>query len=434
MAFSSLKPLTSRNFALVWSSALISNVGTWMQTVALGTLITLEAHNALWTALVMAAGFLPMGLLAPIGGVLADRLDRRRWLIVTTVAEALVALLLAGLVATHHQSPLMLVALSFLGGSAGALGFPSYQAMLPDLVERDDLLAAVSLSSAQWNMGRVLGPAIAGIVLVLWSPAAAFAINAASFSAVVIALCFVRLDPRARPSGSDGVVARLMAGIEAAKREVACRSAIIVIAVVAFLGSPFIGLIASVAIDGLHRRSGGPAVLTTAQGIGAVVGALALAPLARLVGQRRVVVVALGAFCGALVLYGASPSLPLAAGAIALVGASYICVLAGLNTVIQMRAPEAERGRILSIYMAVLGIVYPVGLIVEGAVAQWIGIRLVTVISGAVLAGVLAIMALFKPSILTALGPVDGSSGRDVEVAEVAEIDLGGAISAEERA
>ena len=433
MAFSSLRPLTSRNFALVWSSALISNVGTWMQTVALGTLITLEAHNALWTALVMAAGFLPMGLLAPIGGVLADRLDRRRWLIVTTVAEAMVALLLAGLVATNHHSPLLLVALSFLGGSAGALGFPSYQAMMPDLVAREDLLAAVSLSSAQWNMGRVLGPAIAGVVLVLWSPSAAFAINAVSFLAVVIALCFVRLEPRPRVPSSDGVAARLMAGFAAARRQAACRSAIIVIGVVAFFGSPFIGLIASVAIDGLHRRTGGPAVLTTAQGIGAVLGALALAPLARLVGQRKVVVVALGAFCVALVLYGASPSLPMAAAAIALVGASYICVLAGLNTVIQMRAPEAERGRILSIYMAVLGVIYPIGLIVEGAVAQWIGIRLVTIISGAALALVLAAMALLRPGILRSLGPVDPSDHRDVEVAEVAEIDLGGALSAEER-
>ncbi len=433
MAFSSLRPLTSRNFALVWSSALISNVGTWMQTVALGTLITLEAHNALWTALVMAAGFLPMGLLAPIGGVLADRLDRRRWLIVTTVAEAMVAVLLAGLVATNHHSPLLLVALSFLGGSAGALGFPSYQAMMPDLVAREDLLAAVSLSSAQWNMGRVLGPAIAGVVLVLWSPSAAFAINAVSFLAVVIALCFVRLDPRPRAPISDGVAARLMAGFAAARRQAACRSAIIVIGVVAFFGSPFIGLIASVAIDGLHRRTGGPAVLTTAQGIGAVIGALALSPLARLVGQRKVVVVALGAFCAALVLYGASPSLPRAAAAIALVGASYICVRAGLNTVIQMRAPEAERGRILSIYMAVLGVIYPAGLIVEGAVAQWIGIRLVTIISGAALALVLAVMALLRPGVLRSLGPVDPSDHRDVEVAEVAEIDLGGALSAEER-
>ena len=431
MALSSLRPLRSRNFALVWSSALVSNVGTWMQTVALGTLITLESHNALWTALVMAAGFLPMGLFAPVGGVLADRLDRRRWLIVTTIAEAAVAFVLATLVANHHQSPMVLVVLSFVGGSAGALGFPAYQAMLPDLVDRDDLLAAVSLSSAQWNMGRVLGPAIAGVVLVTWSAAVAFAINAVSFGAVVIALVFVHLPARPRAAESLSVFARLKAGVTAARDEPACRSAIILISIVALLGSPFIGLVASVAIDGLHRRAGGPAVLTTAQGIGAVVGALALAPLAKWVGQRRVVSVALLSFCAAVVLYGAAPTLGLAAIGIMLVGASYIGVLSGLNTVVQLRAPEAVRGRILSIYMTALGVIYPVGLIIEGAIGQAIGIRLMTVISGVLLAAMIGALRLFRPSVLRSLGPVEVDERRDTSVAEVAEIDLGARLEGE---
>ena len=205
VALSSFRPLRSRNFALVWSAALVSNVGSWMQTVALGFVITARTHNPLWTGLVAAAAFLPMGLLAPLGGALADRLDRRRWLIITTVAEACFAAALAVLAATGHAQPAVLVGVAFLGGVAAAVGFPTYQAMLPDLVPREDLLAAVSLSSAQFNLGRVIGPALAGIVLVIGSDAWAFAVNAASFGAVVVALVFVRLPaPKASTLPAEG--------------------------------------------------------------------------------------------------------------------------------------------------------------------------------------------------------------------------------------
>lgn len=426
MALTSLRPLRSRNFALVWSSALVSNVGSWMQTVALGTLVTLQTHNAFWTALTLAAGFIPMGLLAPLGGVLADRLDRRKWLIVTTLAEAAFAASLAVVVAMGLTSPGLLVLLSFLGGSAGAIGFPSYQSMLPDLVDRDDLLAAVSLSSAQWNMGRVVGPAIAGVVLVVWSPAAAFAVNAASFFAVVLALGFVRLPVHQRSQSEEGVIARLRNGARAAADEPGCRAAIALISVVALLGSPFIGLVAAMAIDGLHRRAGGPAVLTTAQGIGAVLGALALAPMARRFGQQRVVSVAVTAFSISLILYGLASTLPEAAGAIFFVGGTYIWVLSGLNTVVQLRAPEAMRGRILSLYMMALGTIYPIGLILQGAIAQHIGVRTMTVISGVLVLIAVGTLLSVRPAMFRALSTTSLPQGQtlDVTVPEVAEVDL----------
>src|SRR6202142_4215943 len=151
-----------------------------MQTVALGFVITARTHNPLWTGLVAAAAFLPMGLLAPLGGVLADRLDRRRWLIVTTLAEMAFAAVLAVLAGTGHDPPGVLVVLAFLGGAAGAIGFPAYQAMVPDLVPKEDLLGAVSLSSAQFNLGRVIGPALAGLLLLSQNYAFVFGINALS--------------------------------------------------------------------------------------------------------------------------------------------------------------------------------------------------------------------------------------------------------------
>jgi MFS family permease len=398
VALSSFRPLHSRNFALVWSAALVSNVGSWMQTVALGYVITAHTHNPLWTGLVAAAAFLPMGLLAPLGGALADRLDRRTWLITTTLAEATFAAVLAVLAATGHSQPLILVAVAFLGGTSAAVGFPTYQAMLPDLVPREDLLAAVSLSSAQFNLGRVIGPALAGIVLVVGSDAWAFAVNAASFGAVVVALLFVRLPvPKAATVPVESIVRRIVAGARVAADEPGCRSAIVLIAIVALIGSPFIGLVPAVAIDGLHRGAAATSALVTGQGVGAVAGALALAPLARAWGRRRLLLAVLFAFPAALVVYGAAPSLVTATLAIVVVGACYISVLTGLNTVVQLRAPEEARGRVLGLYMMALGTVYPLGLVIQGAIAGAVGIRVVTMASGTLLAVVMAGLVLLRP-------------------------------------
>ena len=210
--------------------------------------------------------------------------------------------------------------------------------------------------------------------------------------------------------------------------EPGCRSAVILISIVALIGSPFIGLIAAMAINGFHQQLGGPAVLTTAQGVGAVIGALSLAPLAHSFGQRRVVTAALFAFCLCLVLYGAAPGIWTAALAICLVGATYIGILSGLNSLIQLRAPEALRGRILGIYMMALGTVYPLGLIAEGAIGQAIGIRLMTVLSGALLLVVLALVAILAPGLFRALRPPAGDQMMDLATPEVAEVDLGGPV------
>ena len=163
MPLAPLSPLRHRDFALVWSAALVSNVGSWMQTVAVGVLVTLHTGQARWTGLVAAAAFLPMGLLSPVGGAMADRHDRRRWLLLTTVGETVFAGILTALAATGNAGPVW-VTLAVLGGGAmTAIGLPAYQALLPDLVGPDDLLGAISLSSAQWNLGRVIGPALAGV-------------------------------------------------------------------------------------------------------------------------------------------------------------------------------------------------------------------------------------------------------------------------------
>ena len=399
----SLRPLRSRNFALVWASAMVSNIGSWMQTVALGVVVTHRSHDPLWTGAVAAAAFAPIGLLSPVGGAFADRFDRRRWLIATTVAEAVFAAVLAILAGTGHAPSWALVVVAFLGGSAAAVGFPTYQAMLPDLVPPADLVGAVSLSSAQFNLGRVIGPALAGVVLVAGSAAWAFAVNAVSFGAVVVALVFVRLPPRPRPGRrADPILRRIAVGARAARAEPGCRSAIILIGVVALIGSPFIALVPAVAIDGFTRGTSGTAVLVTAQGVGAVCGALVLAPLAAAFG-RRMVVGALVAFPAALAGYGLAPSFWVAAVAITVVGGCYIGVLTGLNTVVQRRAPAAVRGRVLGLYMMALGLIYALGAVAEGAVAHVAGIRPVTAAAGGVLLAIMVALVLSRSRLLTSL-------------------------------
>lgn len=387
---SALQPLRHRNFALIWSAALLSNVGSWMQTVAVGVLVTARTGRPGWTGLVAAAAFLPIGLLSPLGGVMADRLDRRLWLFVTTAGETAFAACLAVLAATGHASPALVTVLVFGGGAMAAIGFPAYQAMLPDLVPADELGSAISLSSAQYNMGRVIGPALAGLAIVAGGYSWAFAINAGSFLAVLVALCLVRLPRPAVADTSASVRRRLAEGGRATFTNPATRLAVMLISVVALTASPFIALVPAVALEAFASKATGTSVLVTAQGIGAVAGALALTPLNRRYGRRNVLLADLVALCVLLSAYGLAPDLWLGAVALLLVGAAYIGVLAGCNTVVQLYAPAALRGRMLGIYMMALGILYPVGALAQGAIANVVGIRAVTVGGAVVLLALLA--------------------------------------------
>ena len=421
MALASLRPLRSRNFALIWSAGLVSNLGSWMQTVALGVLVYTHTGSAGagWAGLVAAAGFVPIGLLAPVGGALADRLDRRRWLILTTLAETTFAAVLAVLAGLHHDPPWALVVLSFLGGASGAIGFPAYQAMVPDLVPTEDLLGAVSLSSAQYNLGRVIGPAVAGLLLLSQNYAFVFGINALSFGAVLVALLLVRIPKPVPVSGHLSMAQRILEGARAARAEPGCRSAIGWIAVVALLASPFIALVPAMArqFTGSGRSLAVvTALLITAQGVGAVAGALALPGLALRFGRSTMLRAALFTVPVLLCGYALAPNLAFAIPAFAAVGAGYICVLSGLNTVVQLRAPVAARGRILSIYMMALGLLYPLGAVVQGRLANTHGIRAVTLAGAVVLFAVLVLAAVVRPAAFTNLADPPAIDGPTAEV------------------
>jgi MFS family permease len=400
-----LQPFRHRAFTVLWTAGLISTIGSWMQTVAVGALIISETGKATWAVLVAAGGFLPIGLLSPVGGALADRLPRRPVLVLGNLVAAGSAVALALLVAAGRSSPAALVALVTVQGAASALIGPFQQAILPDLVPPGEFLAAVSLNSAEFNLGRIAGPALAGATVAAFGYPVAFVANAASFLAVVLALAFVRL---ARPAGQPaGLLSSLRSGFAAARAEPGCRTAIGTIALVAFLASPFIALVPVMAH---HLATGGAravaqctALLTTAQGAGAVLGALLLAPLAARFGRGRVLAASLVLLPAVLVGYSTARTPWQGAATLFLVGLVYIGVLSGLSTLVQLRAPQAYRGRVLSFFLVALGVAYPVGSLVQGPVIDRIGLGWTTAGTAVLLALIMAVLAIRRPGLVRVL-------------------------------
>jgi MFS family permease len=389
----------------------VSNVGTWMQAVAVGALLISRTGQATWAVAVAAAAFLPIGLLSPVGGALADRVARRPVLIGGNAAAAAIAVALALLVRSG-TSPGVLVALVTAQGAASALIGPFQQAILPDLVPAGEFLPAVALNSAQWNLGRIAGPALAGSVIAGFGYPVAFDANAVSFLAVVAVLPLVALAPPAGSAG-DGLLASLRAGLAAARAEPGCWAAVWTMGLVALIASPFIALVPAMALrvagaGGARAVAADTGLLTTAQGIGAVAGALSLAGLAARFGRGRVLAGSLAALPVALVAYGSAQDLWWAAAGLFGVGLVYIGVLSGLSTVVQLRAPAEFRGRVLSLYLVALGVAYPVGALAQGPVADWIGIGWTTVGTAALVALVLGAAAALRPAAARALlGPAE---------------------------
>jgi MFS family permease len=399
---STLAPLRHRPFALFWSGAFISNIGTWMETVAVGILVTETTGKAAWAGIIAAAGFLPGAFLGPLGGAIADRFARKRVLIISTLAQLVLAVVLCGLAIAGTPEPAVVAVIVFIAGCGNALGFPSYQAMMPDLVPPEDLVGAIGLSSAQWNLGRVIGPSLAGLVIALggdrWGYAAAFAVNAASFLAVVLVVASLTL-PGARPGPHPSIVASIRQGFSYSFAEPGIRTIVVYMTINSLLAAPFIALVAPMAKLVLDAGDAGVSVLVTAQGLGAVTMAVSLGSLTKRFGGRRVMTGALWALPVALVLYAGAPNLWTAAVGIFVVGALYICALSSFTSGAQMRAPAAIRGRVMSVLNVLLGLLYPIGSVIQGRLADSIGQRVVTAGVAVVMLVALAAIAVLRPGL-----------------------------------
>ncbi len=395
-------PFKHRVFAAFWTGAFVSNIGTWMETVGIGIYVTDATHNPAWTGLVAAAGFAPGAFLGPVGGALADRLPRKRLLITTTAIQTALATLLTVLFVLGRPSPAVVTLIVFAGGCAQALGFPTYQSLLPDLVPKEDLVGAVALSSAQWNLGRVIGPAIAAVVIGIGGYEWAFAVNSLSFLAVIAAIAMLSLPPP-RPHHGQTIRSSIGQGIAYVRQDPGLRVVMGYMFINTFLAAPFIALVPAMSQLVLHEGKRGTGLLVTAQGLGAVVMALSLAYLALRFGSRRVMLVALWGLPPVLAIYAVMPNLWSAAAALFVVGLVYFGALSSFMSIAQVRAPAEIRGRVVSLLAVVLGTLYPLGSIIQGAVADRIGLRETTVGAAVLMLLALVLMKLRNPRFADAL-------------------------------
>jgi MFS family permease len=404
----SFAPLRHPAYAWLWSGAFISNIGTWMESVALAIYVTKLTGQAAWTGTIAAAAFLPIAFISPIGGALADRYPRRLLLTITSLVQTVLAGLLTYLFVVGHPSAPTIAVIALGNGVCAALGFPSFQAMLPDLVPVEDLPGAIALSSAQYNLGRVVGPAIAGIVVTVGGYAWAEGCNAVSFLAVVAVMVIITLPPPSAGARRERFFSSIAHGFRFVRDEPGLRITALAMCLNTFLAAPFIALIPAMASLVLHSGQAGTAVLITAQGIGAVLMAFSLGTLVERHGARRVLMTLMSALPIALALYAYAPDLALSAVALFAVGLLYLGALSSFTTIAQLRIASEIRGRVLAVFTVILGSLYPLGSVIQGKIADHIGLRETTIGAAVLMAIVMVATRVLRPGITAAIdAPVE---------------------------
>ena len=394
-----MRPLRHRAFRLFWGAGAASDIGTWVQLAAIGSLVAATSGSALATGMIAAATFAPQGLCSPIGGLLADRFERRRVFLGTLGAQAVVTILIAVAIAAGMRSPAMLSLLVLFQSGAGALGAPSLQAILPDLVPREELTAAVALGITSWNSGRVVGPLLA-TALVPFGAHWAVAANGASYVVLWFAIFACRRRFHAPQRVWMSVRRELRAGLGALRRTPGCLAALGTNVTLHLCVVPFMGLIPSTA-RALLEHDGGTvddstvtdiaARLLSAQGIGAIAGSIAVASVLRHVRRSTVVTSLLATIAVLAPLHQYMPGWLSTAGVVFLLGAGMAMVQSVLGAVVQRDAPATHRGRILSWYQGAVGLAYGVGVLGMGTLSDQFGLRTMFVVSGLVVAVVVVV-------------------------------------------
>ena len=367
-----VRALRNPNFRLFWSGNFLSNVGTWMQNVAQGWLVlVLSGNSAFWLGVVGFVGSIPFLFFTLFGGVIADRVDKRRLLLVTQTVMMLLAFLLATLTWLKVITVWGVAAIAFCNGVAMAMNAPSYQALVPRLVKREDLTNAIALNSAQFNMSRILGPTLGGYAMVLLGVAGNFFLNGLSFLAVLFAL--TRIDyPQEIPARRESMLSSLRGGFRYLNSEPQMRVLIWMTAAVSFLGLPFLTFIPYFAKIQLHAGESGLGWLLAASGSGAVLGAMTVAVLG-VIRHRGVVLTITGiVFFMAIIGFSFSQSFALSECLAFFEGTSGILMISCFNVSIQHLSNDEMRGRIMSIYATSFLGLPPLGSLLAGELSRHI--------------------------------------------------------------
>jgi MFS family permease len=362
------KAFTYPDFRLLWTGAFLSSVGTWMQTVAQNWLVLTMTGSASWLGFTAFLQETPFLLFSLFGGVLADRRDRRRILLLSQVVQLSTAFLLAGLIFTNHIQVWMILVLAVVVGFAQSFGGPAYQALVPTLVDREDLPNAVALNSIQFNLARVIGPVLAGIAFYKLGAAACFGLNGLSFFAVIVALLLLK---RGAPTGaaSGSVLQNLKAGLVAVRDARGLRGLIGLSFVGSFCAFPLVTFLPVFAKDVFGQDAKGYSALLAAFGIGAVCGALGTAGFGH-VKRRGALAVTMQMTFGALAVGFALSRVPWVSYALLFgAGAAIVIVFAMFMTLVQQNADDAMRGRVVSVYSLAFRGAMPLGNLTAGFLA-----------------------------------------------------------------
>ena len=371
---STFAALRHRNFRLFLIGQFVSLCGTLMQQVALGWLVLEITNSPFAVGLVTTLGSLPILLLTLYGGVLADRVDKRRFVLLLQCLMLTEALALAVLTAFHRITVHWIMGLAVFAGTLSAFEVPTRQALVADLVEREDLMNALALSSMGFNVARVIGPAIAGALIALWGLAACFFGNALSYLAVVASLVLMRTAPPASGSRPNALAA-MKEGFRYVMDNRWPRALVVLIAGFAVFGFPFIIMAPVFARDVLRVGASGYAALVSAIGVGAAVGALALAGFGKRYRKERLLIAASALFGVTLASIALVSSFSASLALFTLAG--WTMATNGIlgNTLLQIQAPDHLRGRVMGVYsFLVLGLA-PFGSFQAGLVAEHLGVR-----------------------------------------------------------
>lgn len=382
--------LAHRDFRLVWSGSLASNVGTWMQNVALGALAYDLTKSASFVALLQFAQLGPLLLLSLVGGLLADSIERRFLLIVGQSVQMGLSFALAAVAAQDDPSRAGLFFCVLGIGIANALSAPTLSAVQPQLVGQEDLPGAVSLQSVQLNLSRVVGPVIGGLILPAIHASGVFALNGLTYLFAIGALLMVRI-PRPYPNHDEQGLQRVLGGFRIARQDRLVGRCLMLVASFSFFCLPFIGLLPVIAGDNLDMdiKGGLYGILFACFGSGAAIGAISVGTVFVDYSKPRLVRLALPLFAVSLgtlaVLRHPAPAFPI----VFLVGFFYFTMLTSLSTVLQQHLDNEVRGRVMSLWIMGFGGTVPIGGLVFGWIADQTSVTTVLLI-GAVLAVVLA--------------------------------------------
>ena len=381
-----------RDFRLFWGGQLVSLVGTWMQSVGQSWLVLELTGSPLQLGLVTALQFIPVLFLSPIGGALSDRFPKRRIILLTQTAMMGQAFALAALVWTGRVRYWHVAVLAAIYGLGRAADIPARQAYVTDLVGKPDVPNAVALNSLVFNTARIVGPAVAGLLIARFGVAAAFFLNGLSFVAVIGALLATRTAGDPEPAGRLGLREGVWGAVDYAARTPTIAFTLGLLVITSLLVINFNVLVPLVARDVLNEGAHGFGLLMSSLGVGAVVAGLGLAvlrqsqpPLWLLAGSAAILSV--GTASLSLVGHFAATS-----ALLVVLGCFQIVFSTGCNTTLQLETPDALRGRVMGLYALAFAGMTPFGSLLVGVLAEHLGVRAACALGGG--AGLLAVAAL----------------------------------------